>query len=39
MRAAREAIDSDPAVKEAQKAFDAIVEADSVQPHDSDIKQ
>ena len=39
MRAAREAIDNDPAVKEAQKAFEAIVEPDSIQPNDSDIKQ
>ncbi len=39
MREAREAISSDPAIKEAQKAFDAIVEADSIQPHSSDIKQ
>ena len=39
MREAREAISSDPTIKEAQKAFDAIVEAESVQPHDSDIKK
>ena len=38
MREAREAIVADPAVKEAQKAFDAIVEAESVQPHGSEIK-
>ncbi|MFL2539413.1 MAG: DNA polymerase III subunit gamma/tau [Candidatus Rariloculaceae bacterium] len=39
MREAREAISKDPAIKEAEKAFDAIVEAESIQPHGNDIKQ
>jgi len=36
MRSAREAIESDPAVKEVQSAFDAVLEADSIQPRDTD---
>ena len=32
MRAAREAIERDPAIKEVQAAFDAVLEADSIQP-------
>ena len=34
MRSAREAIERDPAVKEVQAAFDAVLEADSIQPRD-----
>ncbi len=34
MRSAREAIEQDPAVREVQAAFDAVVEADSIQPRD-----
>jgi DNA polymerase-3 subunit gamma/tau len=39
MRRAREAIESDPNVKAAQAAFDAILEADTIQPQDTGKKR
>jgi DNA polymerase-3 subunit gamma/tau len=36
MRSAREAIEGDPAVKEVQSEFDAVLEVDSIQPLDND---
>jgi len=36
MRSAREAIERDPAVKEVQSAFDAVLEADSIQPRNDE---
>jgi len=35
MRAAREAIETDPTIKAVQSAFDAVLEADSIQPTDN----
>ena len=36
MRSAREEIEGDPAVKEVQSEFDAVLEVDSIQPLDND---
>ena len=36
MRSAREAIERDPAVREVQSTFDAVLEADSIRPLDND---
>ena len=36
MRSAREAIEKDPAIKEVQSEFDAVLEVDSIQPLDKD---
>ena len=36
MRSAREEIEGDPAVKEVQSEFDAVLEVDSIQPMDND---
>jgi len=36
LRSARESIEGDPAVREVQSTFDAVLEADSIRPIDND---